>query len=207
MSGNARLDILKLLNESGPNVGLGASFDQVSAIELTFQGAAVEYIDAIALTYFYNNLMTPVCKEYLEHVAFFVQNLSIQKMTFKFYDKEENKFDLTLGKLGDLLDISGDLEWEVVNQTELVIKSKRFIGYQLSRLKAEDRGMALYRAARVEDDRFVFETVSLFKARPNTNIEKTDIVFVQDSADVVGPNIMKILDNDDYIDNYSTYSY
>lgn len=205
--GAAKFNLVDILNETGPNVGLGAEFDQVESVELEFQGAAVEYLDAVALTYFYNNLMTSICKDYLRHVAFFVQNLSIQKMKIKFFDKNYGKIDLSLGKIENILDISGNLEWEVINQTELVVRSKRFIGYQLSRLREEDNGMALYRAARVEDDQFVFQNVAVFKRAPKTAETDPTVVFVQSSEEVTGPGILKVLDNDDYIDNHATYSY
>ncbi len=53
-------------------------------------------------------------------------------------------------------------QWEIVDETTIVITTPKYIGYQLGRLRLEDDGRSLWRAMSAKEDKYVFERIALF---------------------------------------------
>ena len=204
-SGNARFRVIDFLNLGTDTISAGVNFEMVDRIEMSFYGATIEYMDAIALSEYYNNHMTPICKRYLEEVGFFIQNLKIKKMSFKFYSRDNFALDLDLGKIQKILNISLGLEWEIVNQTNLIIKKPRYIGYHLGRLKAEDEGISLYRAVETEYNEFIFRSVGIFNDTGDNGTIDPIFIYADEEIEIDGPYIFKRLSDSDLIDSFSIY--
>lgn len=138
----------------------GTKFEQVKHMEITYEGIHVVYMDHIALTKYYRSHMDSVCKEYLEKVGFIIQAIAVDKMVFKFFDESKNNIYLDLNNIEEILDLSVDISWDIVNEVSLVINSTKFIGYQLGALRHVDDGLVLFRSSKVRNNKYIFEDVS-----------------------------------------------
>lgn len=159
---NANLQLLKIVSGSNGTINAGVDFNQVSSMQLSFEGVHIEYMDSIKLTTFYKEQMGDICKSYLEQVAFIIQAIQAEKMSFKFHSKTGGEIKLTLDKIKQLIDLSADIKFQIERDVELVITSPKYLGYQLGKLQRKDNGFALYRATRTRFGRFVFEALNVF---------------------------------------------
>ncbi|MBN20264.1 MAG: hypothetical protein CL678_03165 [Bdellovibrionaceae bacterium] len=163
VSGKAKLGLIRFLNTGNPILGAGANFNVVQTMSMKMEGVHVEYFDSIALTEYYRESMSSMCKEYLENVGFIIQALKVDQLTFEFYRKSGAKIDFSLEELEKILELKLNVDFEIIENTKLVIRTPKYIGYQLGRLIAEDNGVALYRATRVKRNQFYFESLGLFE--------------------------------------------
>lgn len=161
-AGNLKFSIFEILNQGNPTVRAGVQFSKIEKVELEFEQPKIEYMDLIKLTKFYRSTLPEGCADYLEHVGFIIEAIRVDKMKFVFYDKDSGRVNLELDKIDEILDIASDVRWRIENEFSFVIDSPKYIGYRLGRLKASDEGMALYRASRVEENRFKFESIDIF---------------------------------------------
>lgn len=161
----SRSDVNEAVEGENPppqTIDLGIHYQKVKKVFMSFEGAEVEYLDTIALSRFYNNDMTEVCKDYLEHVGFITQALKVQKLKFSFQSESNGLIDLSLMNLGEIIQLDPRFEWKIVKKVYLEFSSPRYIGYQLGRLKRDDKGMALLRASDIKGDQFKFKPVGYF---------------------------------------------
>jgi len=89
-----------------------------------------------------------------------------------------------------------NVDYEVKEEYKLEINTPKFIGFQLGTLRASDNGMSLYRATKVQDGKFVFESIDVFNSGHDSEIENTDL----GENDGFYP-----IDQSDYTDNSSIY--
>ena len=128
----------------------------------------VEYMDAIQLSQFYREQMSSICKDYLDKVGFIIQAIRIEQMKLQFIRENHQIIDLNLKKVEEILDISSDIDWKIEQNSTLVIDTPKYLGYQLGTLKRDDDGLALYRATKTYNDRFIFESMDLFTSNFKT---------------------------------------
>ena len=160
---SANVEVLKMLSTGNGGLSAGVSFDHVDRMELNFEGVHIEYMDSIRLTQFYRDSLGDLCKDYLDRVAFVVQAIQAEKMSFKLYAKNGGGLKLSMENIQEFLNISVDLKFEIIDETELVITTPKYLGYQLGRLQRKDAGYAFTRASRIKNGKFVFEPIDLFR--------------------------------------------
>lgn len=158
--GAGMLDILG--NGNGLlNFGVGMSSD--INITVNYEGATVEYIDAVKLKEFYDRYMSDTCKDFLDITGYVSQALRVEKMSFTFASKQGGQIDITLGGfLGGSVIPSANANWYVEDQYTLTIETPKYIGYQLGRLKREDGGYSFMRATNIKKDAYLWETLNVF---------------------------------------------
>jgi len=155
--------VLQGLSSANGSLAAGASFNSVEKMEVSFEGAHIDYMDSVKLVKFYQQQMNPDCKPWLEKTGFIVQALEADKLSFKLYSKEGGSIKLTMDNLKSFIDISADLAFEIDNDVELVITTPKFLGYQLGKFQKIDNGSAYYRAASTRlDDTFDWQSIALF---------------------------------------------
>lgn len=183
IEGGAKADILKQLSLIS-NVSGNVQLKEIQTVEVQFNGVHVEYMDAIRLSEFYREKMTNICKDYLDKVGFIIQAIRIDQMKLQFFKENRQQVELSLEKIEDILDIAPDLVWKIEQNSTLVIDTPKYLGYQLGTLKRKDDGLALYRATRTYDDKFVFESMDVFaknliddgNTKTETNLESSFLV-------------------------------
>ncbi len=168
---NANVNVLKGLSAANGTLNAGLEFGHVDKMELNFEGVHIEYMDSIKLTQLYREKMGSLCKDYLEQVAFIVQALQADKMSFKFYSKDGLDIKLSMDNIKGIVDIGAELKFEITNSVELVITTPKYLGYQLGKLQRKDNGLAFYRASRTNKDRFVFEPITVFDPPKSMGVE------------------------------------
>ncbi|MBI3558389.1 MAG: hypothetical protein HY074_19140 [Deltaproteobacteria bacterium] len=159
---DANVKILKGLSAANGTLNAGVNFSHVDKMELNFEGVHIEYMDSIKLTQLYREKMGSLCKDYLDQVAFIVQALQADKMSFKFYSKDGGGLSLSMDNIKGIVDIGVDLKFEITNSVELVITTPKYLGYQLGKLQRSDNGLAFFRSSRTQGDKFVFDPITVF---------------------------------------------
>lgn len=199
-SGNVAIKLINFMSQGNPMMEIGAGFSEVQKIDLKMDGVHVEYIDSIKLMHFYQHNLSVDCKTFLERVGFMIQALKVDRLTYEFYNKFGAKIELTLQGIKEILDIHADVKFEIVNQTQLVITTPKYIGYQLARLQAQDNGMAFFRATKTMLNKFVFKDMSIF---PPVDPENGFDAFAAESSADSG--IFQPVYKADEIDQHSVY--
>jgi hypothetical protein len=161
--GKVGVDLLKFMNTANGIFNIGLGVDVIQTVELSFEGAKMEYIDVIRLQDFYNNHMSPTCKSMLEHVGFIVQALKVDQMRFAFKNKSGGYLNLKTDGVSEYLNINLDVKYHIEQDYILVIDTPKYIGYQLGRLQEKDQGLSMYRASRTLFNRYLFKSISIFQ--------------------------------------------
>lgn len=155
--------LFEILEAGNMSIKAGLSLDHVHGIELEMQGVHVEYMDSVKLSEFYRSeYMKPICKEYLNSIAFIIQALKVDNMKFTFFDQNGGHLEVTVENIENFLDIGTDVKWRVERQTSLIIDSPKYIGYQLGALREKDNAMVLYRATSEKRNKFNFKPLYVF---------------------------------------------
>lgn len=162
-SGSLNFDLLATLSSGTAPIKVGIGFSKVQSISLSFEDVSVEYMDLVLLSRYYNERLDQTCKDFLNEFGFIVQALKVGKMKFEFQDEVGGNIELSATVVADILDIGLDVDWQIENQYTLIINSPKYFGYQLGRLTKEDEGVSLFRASKVQSNKFVFKKTSLFK--------------------------------------------
>jgi hypothetical protein len=115
---------------------LAAKF--VKSVEVKFDGAKLEEVDLFALEDFYPQ-MDERCKRKLDQVPFVYKALKVSSMEFIFKRESGARIDLDLKVINQILNIKAGVDWEIVNNYILVVKTPKYIGYQMARFKKADR--------------------------------------------------------------------
>jgi hypothetical protein len=141
---------------------LGAKFTQDLYIEVEIEGLTIEYLSSIAISEWYRSGMSETCKRYLDQVGFVIQALSTDKMSISIRNAKGVTISLDSGMLNQYIRILPSVNYEIVEGYKVVITTPKYIGYQLGRLRLEDKGHVLYRAMTADQDKFIFTPISIF---------------------------------------------
>ena len=142
------------------SAGLGLRKEHTVSIELN--GITLEYMNSLDVTRWYREGLDDVCKEYLNDVGFVIQALQTESLTISIKKIGGLNIGLNAENVSQFFDIEAGVDWKIEDEFKLVIDTPKYIGYQLGRLKQEDNGKSLYRAMSTEDNKFIFEKISLF---------------------------------------------
>lgn len=142
----------------------GLGLDRSHTVNVELNGITIEYLSSIQVTDWYREGMSETCKEYLDDVGFVIQSLITDNMKISIKKLGGTSIGFTEENITDYIDIEAGVEWKIVDEYTIEINTPKYIGYQLGRLRLEDQGRVLYRAMVAEEDRFIFEAISLFPA-------------------------------------------
>jgi hypothetical protein len=145
-----------------PVVSAGLGLNNQHTVEVELNGITIEYLSSIGVTEWYRDGMSDTCREYLDDVGFVIQALITDSMKISIKKVGGLNVGLNSDNVADFFEFEAGVDWQIVNEYEVEITTPKYIGYQLGRLRLEDDGRVLYRAKTVEDDRFIFEAISLF---------------------------------------------
>ena len=149
-SGGAKVDLIEFAKIGGAPVDVGIGFDRVESIALELDGVSVEYMNAPKLTEYYQSEMSEMCRLYLDFSGFIFQAIKVEKLIYTFYSESGIEIDLTTGMLEEILELGGDLRFDIKNKVELVIESPHYIGFQLGSMQHNDAGVSLKRASKIK---------------------------------------------------------
>jgi hypothetical protein len=162
VSTNLQFRLFKVLSAGAPSIQAGAQINEVGSIEMDFEGVHVEYFDSVRLVNFYRGFMSDICREYLNRVGVITQAIVVDKMRFAFMAKHGGQIHISLDNINQYIDITADAEWEIDQTWTLVVKSPKYIGYQLGALQEQDNGLSLKRASSVQLDKWVWKDIGVF---------------------------------------------
>ena len=155
---------LEVIGAGSPPISAGAEFEKVKEMQVKFEGATIEIIDTLKLQEFYSRNLHENCKKLLERFGVIVEAARVERMTIEFYKEDKGEISLkSKGAVSALIDFGAEVEWDVEEETKLVITSPKYIGYRIARLQRKDVGVAMVRATRLKRGKFKFEDVGLFK--------------------------------------------
>ncbi len=170
------------------SAGLKLSKDMYVEIEL--DGLTIEYLSSIAISEWYHEGLGQTCKSYLDQVGFIIQALKTDKLTIILRTAKGVTLSLDSGMLNQYIRILPNVNYEIVEGYKVVITTPKYIGYQLGRLRQEDQGQVLYRAMQAENDKFVFEPISVFESDPEPS-SLAQLVQDENNLDINHLNIDK----------------
>jgi hypothetical protein len=120
-------------------------------------------MSSIDVTDWYQNGMSNTCKQYLNDVGFIIQGLKADTLKISFKKKSGLNINIDADNISQFIGISAGVQWEIVDNTTIIITTPKYVGYQLGRLRLTDEGRTLYRAVSVKDDKYLFESISVFE--------------------------------------------
>lgn len=159
---DVQVEVFEVLEAGSPSIKAGVQLRNVSTMELEFNGIHIEYIDSVKVIDYYRERMSDVCRQYIENVGFVIQAIVADEMRFSLYTSDGGNVDIDVENIEQYIDVSVDTEWEIIRNTTLVIKTPKFIGYQLAKMKEVDRGLLMSRTAKVELGKWVYEDLPVF---------------------------------------------
>ena len=145
----------------------GLGLDKTHTVHVELNGITIEYLSAIDITDWYKDGMSATCKEYLNDVGFVTQALIADSMKISIQKASGTNIGINADNISDFIQIEAGVDYQITDSYTVEIKTPKYIGYQLGRLRLEDRGRVLYRAMTAENDQFIFEPISLFQDNPN----------------------------------------
>ncbi len=154
---------LKALSAGAPSVTVGIHISHVSTMELNFQGVHIEYFDSVKLVNFYRNYISQECKDYLDRVGFIIQAIVADQMQFTLYKSDGGQIQLSVDNINQYLNFSENTQWEIDSKASLIIKTPKYVGYQLGELRSQDQGIGLRRSRQVILNNWVWENIGIFK--------------------------------------------
>lgn len=149
------------------SAGLGLSKNHTVNVELN--GITIEYLSSIDVTDWYRYGMPQTCKDYLEDVGFVIQALITDSMKINIEQVGGVNVGLSADNISEFIQFEAGVDWRIVDGYSVEITTPKYIGYQLGRLRLEDEGRVLYRAMTAQEDRFIFEPITLFPDEPSDN--------------------------------------
>lgn len=141
----------------------GGGLQKSHTVNVELNGITIEYMSALDITSWYRNGMDEICREYLDDVGFVTQALITDSMKISIKKVGGTQVGLNADNLGDFIQIEAGVDYQILDEYTVEITTPKYIGYQLGRLRLEDEGRVLYRAMTADEDRFVFEPISLFQ--------------------------------------------
>ena len=195
-SGKGNVKLFNMLSMGNASIGAGASFNKVQTVVLTMKGVHIEYFDSVQLSYYYHEEMSETCKDFLDRFGFIIQAIKVEELVFQFYDKSGVAIKLDLDKLEKILELDTALDFSIENKLSLVIKTPKYIGYQLGRLIRQDNGLSIYRASKTRFGKFYFESLDLFS-------EEREEFFDRSRSSQIITNKFKMLEIEDEIEENS----
>lgn len=141
----------------------GLGLNKNHTVEVQLNGITIEYLSSIGITEWYRDGMSDVCKEYLDDVGFVIQALITDSMKISIKNIGGTNIGLSADNISDFIQFEVGTDWQIIDQYTVEVTTPKYIGYQLGRLRLEDNGRTLYRAMTAEEDRFIFEAISLFE--------------------------------------------
>tara|TARA_B100000925_G_scaffold289015_1_gene271055 strand:- start:428 stop:1189 length:762 start_codon:yes stop_codon:yes gene_type:complete len=161
-SGSATVDLIELGKISGAPIDIGVDYDRVETISLELDGVSIEYMNAPQITNYYQTMMDPLCRMYLDFSGFIFQAIKVEKLNYTFYSKDGAKIDLSTGALEEILELGADIEFDIENKVELIIKSPHYIGFQLGSMQESDSGISIKRASKIKRGDWHWENLNVF---------------------------------------------
>lgn len=150
------------LLSGNPILSAGLGLNSKVYVNIELSGLTTEYMSSIDVTNWYQNGMSDVCKQYLNDVGFVIQALKVDKIKLSFYRKDGTNINLDLNNISQYVGFNAGVNWEIVDETSVVVTTPKYVGYQLGRLRLDDDGRSLWRAVSIKDDKYLFERISLF---------------------------------------------
>lgn len=176
--GSARADVFKFLGSGNNFVKAGVEFDHVKSVTVDMKDVQVEFLDSVALTRYYRDHMDETCVEWLNRAAFVIEALYVGEMTFEMTSEDGGKIELDADIASKYIEVEADLEWEIKDGAQLVVKSPKYVGYKLGRLTASDDGMSVFRANSLKMGEYDWQEISQFDEdlwEPPANDERVPV--------------------------------
>ncbi|MCO4753587.1 MAG: hypothetical protein KC478_03850 [Bacteriovoracaceae bacterium] len=159
------------------SAGLGLKDNHTVNIELN--GITIEYLSSIDVTDWYQYGMHQTCKDYLDDVGFVIQALITDSMKINIQQIGGLNIGLSADNISEFIQFEAGVDWQIIDSYTVEIKTPKYIGYQLGRLRLEDQGRVLYRAMTAEQDQFIFEPITLFPDLPSDSDQQNQKTFVE----------------------------
>jgi len=153
---------LGFLLSGNPILSAGASLKNDIGVEIELTGLTTEFMSSIDVTEWYTDGMSATCRSYLNDVGFIIQALKTEHLTISFKRVSGNSIGLNADNVSQYVKFQTGIDWSIVDETKIVVRTPKYIGYQLGRLRLEDQGRTLWRAKTVVDGRYFFERIALF---------------------------------------------
>ncbi len=165
-------DLGSILAAGNPLVSLNLGYDKAQNVQIEFEGATVEYLDEAALYYYYVAQMEEICHDFLSESPFVLQALRIEKMKFSFFNRSGVKIQLSPGNIGDIMNIGLGVNWSIEQGQSLVVKSPKYIGYQVGFMDETRKGRIGWYAHKTKGNNFDFQQVKSLVPVPIGNVDK-----------------------------------
>jgi len=150
-------DFSSLMAVGTPGIKLNGSWNQAQRVELEIQEAQMEMMDQLSLKEFYEEGMSPSCKEILMAYPFIIEALRVTKMSFTFFDSSGGKINLTTANIADFAFLGGGLQWHIEKESKLTIETPHYIGYKLAQLQEGDEGFVNLVATQTKRGQYVWK--------------------------------------------------
>jgi hypothetical protein len=166
-----------------PIISGGLGLNKTHTVDIELNGITMEYMSSIDVTEHYQNNMSDICKDSLNEVGFSIQALITDSLKISIKKTGGINIGINADNVASFFDIEAGVDWQIVDEYTIEIKTPKYIGYQLGRLRLEDEGRVLYRAMSTQEDKFVFEAITLFPD-DETNPAPKSIVRRDDEEDI-----------------------
>lgn len=139
-----------LFSTGNVNINFKANGYHIQTVQLEFQGATVEQLEESNFIKYYLTDMTPECRKIVEKNPFISQGLRIESMQLIFKDDKGGTININ-GIVDQVVDISANVNWRVIDNYTLKIDTPKYIGYRVGLMRGTGETATIVNASTIDD--------------------------------------------------------
>ena len=137
----------------------------VSELNIELKGAKAILLNSRSFARFFHSELDEFCKyDLLEQGLFYIsESLKVDQMKLSFTNSTGGKIELSAENLKEFINFESELEWEIVNNYELIVKSPKYIGYKIGKLEKKKGRIIMSESNLVNSYQFKFDKKYSFR--------------------------------------------
>jgi hypothetical protein len=161
----------KFFDEVGNEVfTLKTESSRVKEIALEMDGVKFEGMSFRRLGRFFKAEMDLYCQEDLLSGDFYflLGAMKVDSMKFTFKNNANLNIKLNADNLADFIDLDSEAKWEIKNEYTLVVKTPKYIGYHMGKIRSQENGeliLSIATASKHTTQEYHFEDVYTIRGR------------------------------------------
>lgn len=158
LDNHAAREVFGLLGNGNIVIRIGVKFGDAERVYFKWEDPTINYIDDQSiLDYFKYGDVDEGCYDIYRKYPFINSALKVDRLTFRFRNSRGGWMELTSENVGDIVEIGAGIDWEIENNTTLIIETPKHIGYRLGKFSFLGDSISVKHSKATKDDEFLWE--------------------------------------------------
>jgi hypothetical protein len=187
VSFNSKLDLSPIVNSGNSILDFNYQSSRVKEVKLEMEGASLEGFSLRAFARYFLGEIEEYCREDLlsDDLSFVLGSMKIDSLSFSFKNNANGEIKLTSDNLKQFVSLNYNVKWEIINETTLTVKTPKYIGYHMAKIKqAADGSYLLFIANSNGHDESKFNYRHRYTITRKTRSGSGSIIAIGDDSDL-----------------------